>query len=161
MTTIIDTPDKISKALLGQLLDLVETGSQVDPEGLEERIMNAELIAVMVDNDKIVTTATLKNPLTSYRNKIFKSAGVDGDKENFKKEIGYIVTHPKYEGQKLCQKLLTEFMPHIDRNNIFATTRKPSMVHILTKFGFKKSGDTNEKELDLLTFIQRHDSTHT
>lgn len=105
MTTIIDIPDNISKDLLGQLLELIETGSQVDPEGLEERIMNAELIALLVDNDKIVTTATLKNPLTSYRNKVFKSAGVDNDKENYKKEIGYIVTHPDYEGKKLCQQL--------------------------------------------------------
>jgi len=47
-----------SKDLLGQLLELIETGSQVDPEGLEERIMNAELIALLVGNDKIVTTAT-------------------------------------------------------------------------------------------------------
>jgi hypothetical protein len=98
MTTIIDTPDKISKALFEQLLDLIENGSQVYPEGLEERIMTAELVALMIDNEKIVTTATLKNPLISYRNKVFKSAGVDNDKENFKKEIGYIVTHPKYEG---------------------------------------------------------------
>jgi predicted GNAT family N-acyltransferase len=152
MTTIIDIPDNISKDLLAQLLKLIETGSQVDPEGLEERIMNAELIALLVDNDKIVTTATLKNPLISYRNKVFKSAGVDNDKENYKKEIGYIVTHPDYEGKKLCQQLLKEFIPDIDTHNIFATTRKPSMSYILGKYGFKKSGITYNKDLDLFTY---------
>jgi predicted GNAT family N-acyltransferase len=152
MTTIIDIPNNISKDLLGQLLELIETGSQVDPEGLEERLMNADLIALLVDKDKIVTTATLKNPLTSYRNKVFKSAGVDSDKENYKKEIGYIVTHPDYEGQKLCQKLLSELVSKIDTQNIFATTRKPSMAHILTKYGFKKSGTTYNKDLDLLIY---------
>jgi len=152
MTTIIDIPENISKELFPKLLDLIETGSQVDPEGLDERIMNADLIAILVDNDKIVTTATLKNPLTSYRNKVFKSAGVDEEKENYQKEIGYIVTHPDYVGQKLCQKLLSELVTKIDTHNIFATTRKPSMVHILKKYGFNKIGTTYNKDLDLLIY---------
>lgn len=152
MTTIIDIPNNISKVLLGELLELIETGSQVDPEGLEERVMNAELIALLIVDDKIVTTATLKNPLTSYRNKVFKSAGVDYDKENYKKEIGYIVTHPDYEGRKLCQQLLKEFIPAVNTHNIFATTRKPSMAHILGKYGFTKSGITYNKDLNLFTY---------
>lgn len=152
MTTIIDIPKNISKDLLPKLLDLIETGSQVDPEGLEERIMNADLIAILVDNDKIVTTATLKNPLTSYRYKVFKSAGVDNEKENYKKELGYIVTHPDYEGQKLCQKLLSELVNKIGTHNIFATTRKQSMIHILNKYGFNKTGTTYNKDLHLLIY---------
>lgn len=90
--------------------------------------------------------------MTSYRNKVFKSAGVDNDQENYKKKIGYIVTHPDYEGKKLCQRLLNVFIPTVDRHNIFATTRKPSMAHILGKYGFKKSRITYNKGLDLFTY---------
>lgn len=152
MTTIIDTPINISKKLFPGLLELIKTGTQVDPEGLEDRIMASDLIAFLLDNDKIVSTATLKNPLISYRNKVFKAADVDEEKENYIKEIGYIVTRQEYEGQKLCQQLLNKFIPCVDSHKIFATTRKPSIVHILGKYGFKKIGTTYNNDLDLLIY---------
>lgn len=152
MKTIIDTPNNIPADLFDQLLKLVEEGAQIDPDGLEERIMNADLIAILVDGSTIVSTATLKNPATSYRNKVFKSSKVEESKDLFEKELGYIVTNPDYEGQGHCQRLLIEFMPHIENYKIFATTRKEAMAHILTKLRFQKFGDIYKQDIQLLIY---------
>lgn len=45
------------------MLALIETGSQLESEGLEQRIIQAEKITLLIDNGKVVATATLKNPL--------------------------------------------------------------------------------------------------
>jgi predicted GNAT family N-acyltransferase len=152
MTTIIDKPTNIDKNLLNQLVDLVEKGDQVERHFIERGIETADLIALFVDNDEIYSSATLKNPLKSYRDNVFQLArAVKYNTDNFR-ELGYIITNPKYEGQKLCQKLLTEFFQGINDKQMFATTRKPSMIHILQKFGFTKLGDTYKSDLNLLFY---------
>lgn len=152
METLITKPKDIPQKLFAELIELVESGAQADSEGLADRLMNADLIALKVDNDKIVTTATLKNPANSYRNRVFRSAGVERDQEPYTKELGYIVTDPLHEGKKHCQHLLNEFMPYIKEHKIFATTRKPSMIHILSKYGFRRHGNIYKDDLNLLVY---------
>ncbi len=150
MTTLIDIPKNIDKTLLVQLIDLVEEGDQVERHFIERGIETADLIALLVDNNIVLSSATLKNPLKSYRENVFHLAGVDNEINNYLQELGYIITNPKHEGNKLCQTLLLEFFKVIKDKSIFATTRKPSMVHILKKFDFNKLGTTYKKDLELL-----------
>ena len=157
MKTIIDNPTKLSKELITQLLELIENGSQVDSNGLYDRIMRAELIAIRFDNNVIVTTATLKNPFDSYRKKVFTGAGIAIDTAAYNKELGYIVTNPKYEGKKHCQALLEAFMPVIAHTRIFATTRKSAMIHILSKYGFTIAGTSYNEDLQLLLYTPLED----
>lgn len=149
MDLIIENPENIPDALLMQLIDLISEGAQVDINGLKNRLLKADLIALLTDEGKIATTATLKNPNQGYKETVFKKAGVENISENFTKELGYIVTHPAYEGKGLCQQLLRAFVPRINNNNIYATTRKVSMAHVLNKFDFHKMGDTYDKDLEL------------
>lgn len=81
---------------------------------------------------------------------MFKDAGVSEMKDDYNAELGYVVTHPDYEGLKLCQKLLTAMFPHLKDKAIFASTRKPAMIHILGKFGFKPVGKVYKQDLSLL-----------
>lgn len=152
MTTIIDKPTTINKDLLKQLIGLIEKGDQVQRHFIERGIAMADLIALFVDNGEVHCTATLKNPLKSYRYDVFRSAKVSKFHTDKLQELGYIVTNPKYEGQKLCQSLLTEFFKTIGDRQMFATTRKPSMAHILKKFWFNKLGDTYKIDLDLFIY---------
>ena len=110
------------------------------------------MIAMLFDDDILVSVAALKNPLDSYRKSVFDSAGVEGLEVNYKKELGYIVTHPQYEGRKLCQLLLHQLFPKINASNMFATTRKTAMIHILSKFGFKIIGEKYKGDLQLLVY---------
>jgi predicted acetyltransferase len=70
----------------------------------------------------------------------------------YEKELGYITTHPNYEGEGHCKDLLKTFFSKISSQSIFATTRKPAMVHILSKFGFQQTGNIYNKNLILLTY---------
>jgi predicted GNAT family N-acyltransferase len=151
MKTIIDRPNNIDKDLLIQLVNLVEEGDQVQRHFIERGIETADFIALFVLNEVIVTSATLKNPLKSYKDSVFQLAKADKLNIDNLQELGYIITNPKYEGQKLCQRLLTEFFKIIGKKQMFATTRKPSMAHILTKFGFEKIGHAYKTDLELLT----------
>lgn len=152
MKTIIDKPTNIDKDLLNQLIDLVEKGDQVQRNYIERGIKTADLIALYVLNDVILSSATLKNPLKSYKDSVFQLAEVEKLNNDSIQELGYIITNPEHEGQKLCQRLLTEFFKIIGEKQMIATTRKPSMAHILSKFGFEKIGHKYKVDLELLVF---------
>jgi hypothetical protein len=81
---------------------------------------------------------------------VFKKAGIPDLAKDYSFELGYIITHPDFEGRGLCQKLLNEFMPRVSDRAIFATSRKPSMIHILGKHGFNKIGSVYDNDLNLL-----------
>jgi predicted GNAT family N-acyltransferase len=152
MEVIIKTPSEISEKEMNEIFDLIDQGSQIpgDRATIFMRLKSAVLISFILDEGKIVSTATLKNPSDSYRKKVFKSANAESIVQMYKNELGYIVTAKNREGEKLCQKLLFVFFPLIAEYTIFATTRKQSMMHILGKFGFKVTGEKYNLDLSLL-----------
>lgn len=150
--TEINRPSDIRPDHLKQIVELIKTGDQVYHFGLIERLSRADLIAYRLKDDKVICTAALKNPTASYRTSIFKSSKATTS-GTFKKELGYIVTHPDFENLGYCQDLLNIFFLKISEHSIFATTRKPAMVHILGKFGFSITGSLFKQDLILLTYI--------
>lgn len=152
MEFIINTPKDFKQEFLDQIFELVTEGAQVDMNGLRQRILAADLIAVAIEDKKVIATAMLKNPSNYYKHDVFKKAGVAEMADDFPKELGYIVTATGHEGKKVCQRLLIEFMPRINMHNIYATTRKASMRRILEKFDFLKEGNTYNTDLELFTF---------
>jgi len=153
MNILIESPHNIEKEILIKLIDLIVAGGQVKRAYIEIGIKSADLIAIIFDSDIIVSSATLKNPKTSYKKKVFDSANCSPLKSNsYKKELGYIVTNPDYESRGYSQKLLKHFLRSISNEKIFATTRKPAMAHILEKFNFIKAGKTYDGDLELLLF---------
>ncbi|WP_343706385.1 hypothetical protein [Flavobacterium sp.] len=150
METIIGKPNEISEDFIGQILDLLDQGSQISMNGIQKRLMKADLLAMIVESGNVLTVAALKNPGSNYKKAVFESAKKGDTAYQFEKELGYIVTRPEFEGRKLCQKLVSAFIPQIIGYNLFATTRKDSVIHILGKFGFKKFGEPYKDGLNLL-----------
>lgn len=152
MEVIIKKPSEISENELMQIIALINTGEQIqgDNEQLKIRLLNAAYISFITSNGEIITTATLKNPAESYKEKVFESASVKGRTKEYTHELGYIVTASHREKEKLCQKLLSAFYPLIADHKIFATTRKDSVIHILGKFGFSAAGIKYNEDLTLL-----------
>jgi|ERR1041385_4602536 hypothetical protein len=153
MATVVTQPKKIKSSYLKQIIELIRTGGEVktSKDDLKRYLLRADLIAYELQGGKIICTATLKNPFSSYKTKVFNSAKAV-EKLNYKKELGYIATHPDFEGKGHCTKLLKQFFGQISTNLIYATTRKPAMVHILSKFNFLQAGKTYNKDLKLLTY---------
>jgi len=150
METVIRKPKEFSADFIRQIVELLDQGNQISMKGIEKRLMKADLIALIVDNDMVLATACLKNPDPTYKEKVFESAMEDDVAPQFDKELGYIVTRNGFEGQKLCQKLLSVLIPKISDINLFATTRNESIIHILAKFGFSKSGQPYNDGVNLL-----------
>lgn len=150
MELVIESPKNLNPEILNKLIFLVHEGGQIPhPERIKDRILKADFVAMYLDNGEIASTATLKNPNEHYKESVFADAGSDMPFENYTKELGYIITSKEYEGQKLCQRLLTEIMPEVSKHKVFATTRKASMAHILQKNGFKKEGNLYKDNLEL------------
>ena len=158
-TIIIDKPENIDKKLFPQLIDpqlidLVYSGGAIKRRiSIEKGLPKAKFIALLVDNNVILSSATLKHPRTSYRDKVFTLAGVGDLKRDHLLELGYIVTHPNYQQKGLCRELLTEFFKIIENEPMYATTEYPYMVRIFEEFNFKKFGDKYEdKELFICNY---------
>jgi len=150
MKLIIQPAANLPSSVFKKLIPLIGEGGQIpDLELLKQRIIEADFIAMFLDGENIATTATLKNPIDNYKNDVFQSAESKIRSLEYSKELGYIVTNPDYKNQKLCQKLLTEIMPQVLKYNVFATTRKAAMAHILKKWGFQKEGKTYKGDLEL------------
>lgn len=151
---VITKPSEIEHDRLKEIVELILSGGQVHRDGLQERILRSDFIAYKILKDKIICTATLKNPHSSYQIKVFNSAKVTVA-GNYNKELGYIVTHPDFENLGHCQDLLQRFFNQISNYSMYATTRKPTMIHILGKLGFKVAGETYHHNLSLLTYERK------
>ncbi len=149
----ISKPHDIDERYMSQIVDLIVRGGQVKGDRQTIRILIAfsDLVGFMTLDDIVICTATLKNPYVEYKEKVFNLAEVKLS-NNYHKELGYIVTHPEFENQGHCQQLLTTIFYQMRSLPIYATTRKPPMIHILNKLGFRKNGSVYNQDLSLLTY---------
>jgi len=149
---IIDKPLSLSSSLKDEAIDLIVTGGQVKYGDARTGVYRAELLAIYQENNQIIATACFKNPRNSYIERVFSLAKVPELMEGFNYELGYIVTRDGFEGRHICQQLLNGLFPQIKTHSMFATTRKPAMLHILEKLGFEKCGEVYNEEIRLLVF---------
>lgn len=148
----IMTPEQLSPKLTKQLIEFIAKGSQVSPEYIESGIPKAQLIGILFHDNNIISTAVLKNPRGSYIKDVFKKAGEEHRTNQYKYELGYIVTDTAWEGKKRSQALLNELFPRIKSVPFFATSRKASMIHILKKFRLELIGKVYDEDLNLLVY---------
>lgn len=145
---VIAIPSQIDETTLTRLVKFINSGGEVNTT--VQALKRAYRIAYYTDEGKIVCSAVIKTPVKTYVNRIFKESQSELDQDEFPVELGYITTAKEYEGNKVCQHLLNQLSLHWKSKNIFATTRKPSMIHILNKHGFQKTGLTYKENLNLL-----------
>lgn len=151
MEVELKSPKELSDLVLAELLLLIEEGDEVNIKYVKAGLKRAELIAYVIENGKVISTATVKNPLPEYKLKVFTKAKVEALGANYTCELGYIATRKEHEGKGICQNVLKELLSHFIEQTLFATTRKPAMKHILTKFGFKLCGELYNQDLQIMT----------
>lgn len=147
-----DHPKNVTQDYLDQLISLVTSGGQVKSHFVKTGIRNASSVAILIIEGKVIAGCCLKNPASSYRNGVFAAASANQSPDKYPYELGYIVTHPEYEGKGFCGRLLDQFLPAFSSLHIYATTRKPAMLYILGKQGFYKTGTTYKDDLELLLY---------
>lgn len=149
----IRKPNEVDKEHIRQIIDLIKSGGEIKTTKvkLQEYLLRADFISYNLKDNLVICTATLKNPFPTYKAKVFKMANAN-NVFSYEKELGYIATDSKHENMGHCTELLKVFFKYIAHNSIYATTRKPAMIHILSKFEFKRIGITSDTNLELLVF---------
>lgn len=153
MRTVIKSPTECSALELDTFERMTNEGGQVSPLGLRTRIEQAEKLIFIWRGEACVAIAGLKNPVQTYKTKVFKAAGMANQIGEYKFEIGYLYANVKGVGNHLMQGVLDASEGSIT----FATTQDTNAVmqHLLPKFGFRKLGDSylnNKKEYYLGLF---------
>jgi GNAT superfamily N-acetyltransferase len=141
-TQVIKRPGLCTADELRNFHGLVLSGGQVTRERLPELIRRAILLGFHYVGPKLVGVAGLKVPRESYKNRIFREAGLEHLSEDFHTELGWAVTCKEFEGTGVASNLIQKLLEQMKKEKIFSTTTsdKRSMQHILTKFGFTQAG---------------------
>jgi predicted GNAT family N-acyltransferase len=155
MTTKIFKPDNCNEDQLKMFYDIVVEGKQVNPNGLLNRIKDADYLSFCELNNEIVGVASIKNPDKNYKKDIFKKANVEKFADNFDYEIGYAVTKETHRRKGISEQLIKSLMDKSTSKSFYATTKNDSMRHLLEKIGFAKLGDnyTNDNN-EILTLYR-------
>lgn len=135
-------PDQIDAQTLQALAQLISIGSEVDGTMVLRNLKAASSIAYAMDGQNPVGVIVLKNPVESYRNKVFQAAGVPELEQNYKLELGYVYMLPEYRTQGVSARLL-RLMNRSITVPAFATTRENNTtINTILKFaGFKQTGE--------------------
>lgn len=145
---------ELSQIEISQIKNLIIEGDEVNVNTLTERLSNAERISFYIENEEIISTATIKIPTANYKKNTFINSKANVAFDNFEFELGYISTNINYRGQKLASKLCKELCALYSNHNIFSTTRidNEPMKSILLQNDFKEIGNEfiNKKQTNFL-----------
>lgn len=140
MKIIIKSPSECSISEIETFTRLTVEGGQVSPVGLEQRIRQAGKLVFVYQDDTCVAIAGLKNPLSHYKSKVFKLAGVEEQINDYKYEVGYIYSQVGGAGNELMKAVIEA----AGDATLFATTKDSNSVmqYLLPKYGFGQIGDS-------------------
>lgn len=157
VTFKVAQPSNFSKEEISSIMELIQSESQVTPQGLLSRIKQAKLLAVAIDKGRIIAVSALKVPNQGYKDSVFDSAGVGHLAIQFPLEMGWKVVSPEYRGQNLGKTLSQKILAAVDINKVFATVRATNQAALrpIQQLGFKPLGEpyvgSSGNEIILLT----------
>lgn len=133
---------------LGDFLELVRAGSEVSPEGLEDRIRRASWLFFLLLGDCLVGIAALKRPNESYRTYVAGCSGVSVKEEDYPYELGWVFVTHSARGHKYSTDLTRAAVAVSGGKGIFATssTENRAMHASLRKCGFSAVGKAYASE---------------
>lgn len=144
MKKIIKNPKDCNDAEIASFEELVTEGGEVALAGLRERILRAEkLVFIYDDNCVVVAIGAIKHPNTGYKSAIFEKSGVSGQEE-YEFEVGWLYVSKTGRGKgygRILMKSISQLLPD---KTCFATTREnnTAMHYLFGQFGFSKIGNS-------------------
>ena len=142
MKKLVKNPKCCSDAEIARFEALVSEGGEVELAGLQERILRAELLIFIYDNDdQTVAVGAIKNPNKGYKSAIFEKSGASG-KENYDFELGWLYVAEIARNKGYGRILMELICQQLTDKSCFATTREnnTAMQYLFDKFGFSKLG---------------------
>jgi hypothetical protein len=140
---VLKSPSNLNPRELEQIKRMIIAGGEVSAANIDERLAATKLIAFFETDNQIIATASIKVPLKSYKDKVFKKkAKTTVDPKSYEYELGYLYTLPLARGKNLSNRLISSLLLEHDGAQIFSTTRMGNMqVHAMMRaMGFVRTG---------------------
>ncbi|OJV52974.1 MAG: hypothetical protein BGO31_04260 [Bacteroidetes bacterium 43-16] len=138
----ISSPENCTKEELDSFKELVLLGGQVDSNGLENRILNCNLLAFCYsENEELIGVSAVKNKNINSVKLVRKKANFS-DKEIPTQELGYSVTKAEHRVKGINRLLNNQLLDNLGGEKIFATTDNDTMRKYLLSKGFSKKGQS-------------------
>src|ERR1700692_3180251 len=99
VTTTAKQPGDCSPAELDAFKGLVLAGNQLAREGLDTRIKAAVCLVFQHDGDELMGVCALKEPLPSYKQRVFEQAESPDHPGEFPLELGWMFIAEKHRGK--------------------------------------------------------------
>src|SRR5262249_32626886 len=114
----------------------------VDLQGLTERIRNASrLLFLRESNGRLVGVGALKQPLLSYRSRVFAQARAAAPADDYSLELGWIAVTKSHQRRGLWRRIVGQLISLAENENLFATTRADARaIRFAADYGFKPAG---------------------
>lgn len=139
---VIENASFFSKEEIKNFKFVLDSAGEVDENAFDGLIAkNPKLIMIKnTKDDKIVAIGALKNPNENYHSRVFKQSGNASLGNNYKLELGWIVSLIERKGY--ASKIVEELSKL--SNQIYATVRTDNlaMKHVLNKYGYEIIGDS-------------------
>ncbi|HCG5521998.1 TPA: hypothetical protein NJ007_004754, partial [Vibrio parahaemolyticus] len=144
MKTIIKSPADCTESEIDTFVRMTEEGGQVSTYQLRNKILRAQKLVFIYNNENCVAIGALKTPADSYKTKVFNAAGVKDKLTTYHFEIGYIYATVSGVGNQLMEGVIEAS----GESAIFATTRNSNAVmqYLLPKFGLNKLGKSYKND---------------
>lgn len=139
---VLVNPSQLQEAgLLEAVVNLIAEGEAVNRDDAHRGVSDAEVVAYVLEGDKVVSTGTVKIPTDTYKEHVSTSSGFDV--MGLGRELGYIATSKTHEGRRHASRVIDALVPRLPRRS-FATThleKNSVMHHLLEKHGFVRKGE--------------------
>jgi len=161
-TITILEPEKCSVQQIEAFISFVKKGGNVTVANLQDRIMNASVLAFLHLDEQLIGVKALKQPCFSYRQKVFQMANVEQEAVKYPTELGWAFIDKPYRNQGFNSKLTAALRVSAYWKPTFATTTKDNdaVQNSLTNQGFTKIGipwaSTIQQEKQLVLFVSDH-----
>lgn len=141
MRKVIKSPKDCSETDLKLFKNLVNENGEVSTIGLDSRILNAEnLIFIYDDQDILTAVGAIKRPNARYKSDVFEKVGYSA---NIEFELGWLSVSKTARGKGYGRILMESICKALSNTPCFATTREnnTAMHKLFNEFSFSKTGN--------------------
>jgi predicted GNAT family N-acyltransferase len=164
LSSFIVLPADCTRQELADFENLVIKAGTVDTQGLTQRIRDASrLLFLRESNGQLVGVGALKQPLLSYRNKVFAKARATARSEEYRIELGWVAVAKAHQGRGLSRRIISQLISLAENENLFATTRADARaLRFATDYGFKAAGKpySSGRGYDLVLYLRPAEEKH-
>lgn len=134
-------PADCSPAEIAVFCELVKKGDEVDPDGLEDRVRSARLLAFGSLDASLIAVCAIKHPHSGYRGDVFRKSGGGLSPQRFPVELGWLMVEEKFRRKGFGRRTLDALLGSL-AENVYATSRgtNTEMHGLLNGYGFKRVG---------------------